>query len=100
MAIHFLQRVAFLFAILVGDAGLNDFPQPRSKASAILVWNEAVNVVPDGDHRLLDNIFRFFVGQTGRPSRRIDEIAVQFVEPTPTVLVSSTNLGEERRSCL
>src|SRR2546430_6528067 len=95
-----VQRIALLSSILVGNAGLNDSSKPGPKPSAAFIRHKVVDVISDGDHRLLDDIFRLFMGQTSPSPRRIDEILVQFVELTPAVLVASANLGEERRSRL
>ena len=100
MGLQLLQRIAFLFPILVGNAGLNDFSKPGSKASATFVRHKVAYVVSDGDHRFLDDILRFFMGQTRSARRGINKILVELVEATPTVLVTATNLGQEGRARL
>src|SRR2546425_6507878 len=100
MAHPSVQRTALLSPILVGNAGLNDSSKPGPKPCASFVRHKVADVVSDRDHRLLDDIFRFFVGQTSPSPRRIDELLVQFVKLAPAVLVSLTDLGEERRSRL
>src|SRR6266496_2212316 len=100
MARPSVQRTALLSPILVSNAGLNDSSKPGPKPCATFVRHKVADVIPDGDHRLLDDIFGFFMGQTSPSPRRIYEILVQFVKLTPAVLVAPANLGEERRPCL